>query len=139
VHDNYDSDMHPERPGGPSTSDGAASSWALRPWERPRHRVPGPEARRAWAVEPAGQATRALQRVVSDELQEVRAHPSFRQVPDDARVPVSGCPVCGDGALRTVGTIETSIGQLLARACDACGLVDLDPRLDPGLVIVTRQ
>ena len=80
-------------------------------------------------MEPAWQATMALQRVGSDELLDVLMQPTFRLLPRNEPVPVSPCPVCGDGALRAAGTIQTSMGQLLVRACDTCGLVDLDPRL----------
>jgi hypothetical protein len=79
--------------------------------------------------EPAWQAARALQGVGSDELYKVLRQPAFRRMPPDVLVPVSPCPVCADGALRTAGTLQTSLGRLLVRACDTCGLVDLDPRL----------
>jgi hypothetical protein len=84
---------------------------------------------RPLGMEPAWQATRALQGVSSDELREVLRQPAFRRIPPDALVPVSPCLICGDGALRTAGTLQTSLGRLLVRACDTCGLVDLDPRL----------
>jgi hypothetical protein len=80
-------------------------------------------------MEPAWQAMAVLQGVGSDELRDVLLHPTFRLMPRNAQVPVSPCRVCGDGALHTAGTIQTSMGQLLVRACDTCGLVDLDPCL----------
>jgi hypothetical protein len=83
----------------------------------------------ATMMEPAWQATRALHDVVSDELRDLLRHPTFRLLPRHALVPTSPCPVCGDGALHTAGTLQTSLGRLLARACETCGLVDLDPRL----------
>jgi hypothetical protein len=71
----------------------------------------------------------ALQGIGSDELLDVLLHPAFKLLPRTILVPISPCRVCGDGALRTAGTIPTNIGPLLVRACDTCGLVDLDPRL----------
>jgi hypothetical protein len=130
-------DPHAERPGDPWAPDREASVGVGHPGDR---RACGPApTRRSPAMEPAWQAARALRAVDSPELQEVLQHPAFRRVPDDAQVPVSGCPVCGDGALHTAGTFDTSLGQLVVRACDTCGLVDLDPRLDAGLITVTRH
>ncbi len=74
------------------------------------------------------QATMALQVLNSEELLDALKQPTFKLLPRMMLVPVSPCRACADGALRTAGTIRTNIGQLLVRACDTCGLVDLDPR-----------
>jgi hypothetical protein len=98
----------------------------------PDHLDP-PERHAPAGLEPAWRAAQALRAVESDELREVVSHPAFRPPPDRAWVPMDPCPICGAGALRTAGTVRLSLGLLLVRACDACGLVDLDPRLDPGM------
>ena len=81
------------------------------------------------ATEPAWQAMTALHKISSGELHDVLQHPSFRLMPPNAMVSVSPCRICAEGALRTAGTLQTSLGKLVVRACDTCGLVDLDPRL----------
>lgn len=80
-------------------------------------------------TEPAWQATMALQVIDSDELVDVLLHPTFKLLPRMMQVPVSSCRACADGALHTAGTIQMNIGQVLVRACDTCGLVDIDPHL----------
>ncbi|HEV8191578.1 MAG TPA: hypothetical protein VGP82_08845 [Ktedonobacterales bacterium] len=119
--------MQDERYRSASADDEGAPFQAAQPWEQQgfSHR----DGRTPSSLEPAWQATLALQGVGSDELLEALGQPSFRPMPRNALVPVNPCPVCGDGALRTAGTLQTSLGPLLVRACDTCGLVDLDHRL----------
>ena len=80
-------------------------------------------------TEPAWQATMALQVLDSEELLDVLQQPTFKLLPRMTLVPISPCRACADGALRTAGTIQMNVGQVLVRACDTCGLVDIDPRL----------
>lgn len=118
----YDQDFEPT----PTHADGAflppQRIWQLQGFTHSAHEAP-------IATEPAWQATMALRLTGSEELLDVVLHPKFRLMPRMALVPIGPCHACGDGALRTAGTLETSIGELLVRACDTCGLVDLDPRL----------
>jgi len=85
---------------------------------------------RVWyEMETAWQARTALQTVSSDDIRDVLQHPAYRSLPGDTKVPVSPCLICGEGILHVAGTLQTSLGRLLARACDTCGFVDLDPDL----------
>jgi hypothetical protein len=118
---------------GPESAHGdgvfSSTQW---PWPWEQHGCLPRDSDRPAGMEPFWQAIQALQAVDSEELLAVLQHPTFRQMPGHVPVPVSPCRVCGDGALRTAGTLQTSLGQLLVRACDTCGLVDLDPRLITG-------
>jgi len=80
--------------------------------------------------EPAWAAAQALQAVRGSELRTVTQHPTFRPPPSDALLPVDWCQICQRGTLHVAGSICNSLGVLVARVCDVCGLVDFDSRLD---------
>jgi hypothetical protein len=72
---------------------------------------------------------RALTRTRGDELIAVMLRPSFRPVGETELVPVSPCPYCLDGGLRTAGSVRVRSGRVLVRACDTCGRVNVSERL----------
>jgi hypothetical protein len=76
-------------------------------------------------LEPGWSASRALMRVGTDELLAVMLRPSFRPVKDLDLVPVSPCPHCLDGGLRTAGSVRTRRGREPVRACDTCATVEI--------------
>ncbi len=87
-------------------------------------------------MEPGWMATRALLQVGGDELLTLMLRPSFQPVRDLDLVPVSPCEHCGDGGMRTAGTLRTRHGRQLLRSCDTCGAIrigddDVGPRRPP--------
>jgi hypothetical protein len=83
----------------------------------------GPSA--AVELEPGWSARRALTHISSDELLAVMMRPSFRPVKDLDLVPVTLCPHCLDGGLRTAGSVRTRRGREQVRACDTCAEVEI--------------
>lgn len=79
-------------------------------------------------LEPGWKAARSLVQLRSDELLTIMLRPSFRPARDLELVPVSPCPTCKDGGLRTAGTVRGRRGRELVRACDTCGAVRLGDR-----------
>lgn len=79
-------------------------------------------------LEPGWMATRSLLQLRSDELLAVMLRPSFRPARDLELVPVAPCGFCGDGGLRTAGSVRGRRGRELVRACDTCGTVALGDR-----------
>ena len=94
-------------PEGPADQDGRASQ------------------ERFTELEPGWRAIRALMQLRSDELLAVMLRPSFRPVRDLDLVAVAPCSYCGDGGLRTAGTVRIRKGRVTVRACDTCGTVDV--------------
>lgn len=82
-------------------------------------------------VEPGWKAARSLMRLRSDALLAVMLRPSFRPVGDLELVQVAPCPYCGDGGLRTAGSVRVRQGRVAVRACDTCAAVDIGERLAP--------
>ena len=77
-------------------------------------------------IEPAWCAARALMQIKSDLLLKIMLRPSFRPMPDKEWVPIYPCPHCGDGGLRTAGTIRMRKGgRAFVRACDTCCAVEV--------------
>lgn len=77
------------------------------------------------ATEPAWCAARALVRLKCETLLAVMLRPSFRPIPDTTLVPIYPCPYCGDGGLRTAGTVRMRKGNAFVRACDTCCAVEV--------------
>jgi hypothetical protein len=82
-------------------------------------------------LEPGWRAARSLMQLRSDALLSIMLRPSFRPVRDLELVPLAPCPFCGDGGLRTAGTVRGRRGRELVRACDTCGAVKLGDRPTP--------
>ncbi|MGH2517787.1 MAG: hypothetical protein ACRDHP_19245, partial [Ktedonobacterales bacterium] len=72
-------------------------------------------------LEPGWLAARSLVQLRSDELLAIMLRPSFRPARDLDLVPVAPCTACGDGGLRTAGSVRGRRGRELVRACDTCG------------------
>ena len=83
-------------------------------------------------VEPGWSAVRALMQLRSDALLAVMLRPSFRPVHDMEIVPVLPCHFCGDGGLRTAGTVRLRKGRVSVRACDTCAAVDFGDASNPS-------
>jgi hypothetical protein len=64
-------------------------------------------------------------RVGGDELLAVMLRPSFRPAKELDLVPVSPCPHCRDGGLRTAGSVRTRRGREPVRACDTCAALEI--------------
>ncbi len=88
-------------------------------WEAEASDVPTVE------LEPGWSAVRSLKDMGSDDLLALMLRPSFRPVGDLDLVPITPCPHCHDGGLRTAGSIRTRRGRELVRACDTCGKVEI--------------
>ncbi|WIG59349.1 MAG: hypothetical protein OJF49_002096 [Ktedonobacterales bacterium] len=80
-------------------------------------------------VEPGWQAVRSLRRLRNDALLAVMLRPSFQPVRDLELVRVLRCPHCGDGGLRTAGSVRARQGRAMVRACDTCAAVEVGERL----------
>lgn len=76
-------------------------------------------------LEPGWSAVRSLAHLGGDELLAMMLRPSFRPVDDLDLVPITPCPHCHDGGLRTAGSVRTRRGRELVRACDTCGKVEI--------------
>jgi len=76
-------------------------------------------------LEPGWSAVRSLKDMGSDELLAVMLRPSFRPVGDLDLVPITPCPHCHDGGLRTAGSVRTRRGRELVRACNTCGKIEI--------------
>lgn len=98
---------------------------ALAGQQPPASELPGAVRRE---LEPGWKAARSLVQIRSDELLTIMLRPSFRPARDLELVPVSPCPACKDGGLRTAGTVRGRRGRELVRACDTCGAVRLGER-----------
>jgi len=79
-------------------------------------------------MEPGRAAASALMRFQGDTLLKVMLRPSFHPIQDTTMVPIYRCPYCGDGGLRTAGTIRMRKGYAFVRACDTCSAVEVGER-----------
>jgi hypothetical protein len=103
--------------GGPAGDDGQQG-------EPPKRRqTPEPEPER----EPGREALGALRGAESDALIAVMLRPSFKRIGEDDLVVVAPCPHCGDGGLRTAGSVKTRTGREQVRGCDTCRTVEIGP------------
>lgn len=83
-------------------------------------------------LEPGWYAVQSLMRIKSDALLSMMLRPSFRPVGDHELVSVKPCHFCLDGGLRLAGSVRARKGRSLVRACDTCGLVQVEaPPLPP--------
>lgn len=86
----------------------------------------GDEQRQEYAeteMEPGWQAARALMQLESETLLALMLRPSFRPVREFDLVPVMPCMHCGDGGMRTAGSVRARRGRELVCACDTCGTI----------------
>ncbi len=81
--------------------------------------VPEPER------EPGREALGALRGAESDALLAVMLRPSFKRIGKLDQVVVAPCHYCGDGGLRTAGSVKTRTGREHVRACDTCHTVEI--------------
>lgn len=88
-----------------------------------RRLTPEPEPDR----EPGHEALGALRGAESDALLAVMLRPSFKWIAEDDLVVVAPCHHCGDGGLRTAGSVKTRTGREQVRACDTCHTVEIGP------------
>jgi hypothetical protein len=79
-------------------------------------------------MEPGQAAASALMRFQGEVLLKVMLRPSFHPIHDTTMVPIYRCPYCGDGGLRTAGTIRMRKGYAFVRACDTCLAVEVGER-----------
>lgn len=79
-------------------------------------------------MEPGRSAADALMQLKCETLLHVMLRPSFLPIQDAAMVPIYPCPYCGDGGLRTAGTVRLRKGQAFVRACDTCCAVEVGER-----------
>jgi hypothetical protein len=77
--------------------------------------------------EPGWKALRALRGGESDALLAIMLRPSFKSVTAQDLVVVAPCLHCGDGGLRTAGSVKTRTGREPVRSCDTCGVVEIGP------------
>ncbi|HEX9414638.1 MAG TPA: hypothetical protein VF916_14120 [Ktedonobacterales bacterium] len=83
------------------------------------------EIRQVVDVEPGWQATTALDRMRTPELQAIMRRASFRPIGEWDWVPVAPCLYCRDGGLRVAGTVRVKNSWRVVRVCDTCGAVEL--------------
>lgn len=86
-----------------------------------RDRSPNPDR------EPGREALEALSGAESDALIAVMLRPSFKPIAAHDLVVVAPCHHCGDGGLRTAGSVKTRTGREPVRACDTCHTVEIGP------------
>jgi hypothetical protein len=79
-------------------------------------------------MEPAWRAAYALMQLKCETLLSVMLRPSFHPIQDTTMVPIYPCPHCGDGGLRTAGTVRMRKGTAFVRACDTCCAVEIGER-----------
>jgi hypothetical protein len=79
-------------------------------------------------MEPAWRAAYALMQLKCETLLSVMLRPSFHPIQDTTMVPIYPCPHCGDGGLRTAGTVRLRKGTAFVRACDTCCAVEIGER-----------
>jgi hypothetical protein len=72
-------------------------------------------------------ALQALRSAKNDTLLAVMMRPSFKPIERHDQVVVAPCHHCGDGGLRTAGSIRTRTGRETVRACDTCHTVEIGP------------
>jgi hypothetical protein len=77
--------------------------------------------------EPGREALEALRGAESDALIAMMLRPSFKPIGSNDLVVVVPCHHCGDGGLRTAGSVKTRTGRELLRACDTCHTVEVGP------------
>ncbi len=77
--------------------------------------------------EPGSCALEALRCAENDALLAVMMRPSFKPIERHDLVVVAPCYHCGDGGLRTAGSIRTRTGREAVRACDTCHTVEIGP------------
>jgi len=77
--------------------------------------------------EPGHEALEALSGAESDALIAVMLRPSFKPIAPQNLVVVAPCHHCGDGGLRTAGSVKTRTGREPVRACDTCHTVEIGP------------
>jgi hypothetical protein len=77
--------------------------------------------------EPGHEALEALSGAESDALIAVMLRPSFKPIAMHDLVVVAPCHHCGDGGLRTAGSVKTRTGREQVRACDTCHTVEIGP------------
>jgi hypothetical protein len=82
------------------------------------------ETRQVIDVEPGWEATTALNRVQTPELQAIMRRASFRPIGEWDWVPVAPCRYCGDGGLRVAGTVRVKNTWRVVRVCDTCAEVE---------------
>jgi hypothetical protein len=83
----------------------------------------GPDPER----EPGREALEGLHGAVSDALIAMMLRPSFKPITTNDLVVVAPCHHCGDGGLRTAGSVKTRTGREPVRACDTCHTVEVGP------------
>jgi hypothetical protein len=83
-------------------------------------------------MEPAWRAAYALMQLKCETLLSVMLRPSFHPIQDTTMVPIYPCPHCGDGGLRTAGTVRMRKGTAFVRACDTCCAVEIGERQIAG-------
>ncbi|MGO8950871.1 MAG: hypothetical protein ACLQUY_25095 [Ktedonobacterales bacterium] len=76
-------------------------------------------------MEPAWRAAYALMQLKCETLLNVMLRPTFNPIQDTTMVPIYPCPHCGDGGLRTAGTLRLRKGTAFVRACDTCCSVEI--------------
>lgn len=76
-------------------------------------------------MEPAWRAAYALMQLKCETLLNVMLRPTFTPIQDAKMVPIYPCPHCGDGGLRTAGTLRLRKGTAFVRACDTCCSVEI--------------
>jgi hypothetical protein len=79
-------------------------------------------------MEPGRDAASALLRYQGETLLKVMVRREFHPIQDATMVPIYRCPYCGDGGLRTAGTIHMRKGYAFVRACDTCLAVEIGER-----------
>ena len=77
--------------------------------------------------EPGHVALQALRSAENDALLAVMLRPSFKPIAPHDLVIVAPCHHCGDGGLRTAGSVRTRTGREAVRACDTCRTVEIGP------------
>jgi hypothetical protein len=77
--------------------------------------------------EPGSSALEALRCAENDALLAVMMRPSFKPIEWLDLVVVAPCHHCGDGGLRTAGSIRMRTGREAVRACDTCHTVEIGP------------
>jgi hypothetical protein len=98
-----------------ANGDGGSQQWPLA------------SGREAPDREPGWMALRALHGARSDALRAVMLRASFKPIAEHDLVIVAPCHHCGDGGLRTAGSVKTRKGREQVRACDTCGVVEVGP------------
>ena len=76
-------------------------------------------------MEPAGRAAYALMQRKCEALLAVMLRRTFSPIQDTTMVPIYPCPHCGDGGLRTAGTVQLRKGTAFVRACDTCCALEI--------------